>query len=49
MLVYGALFGSGKLLLHETRAGLELLAMGAAGLAIIYRNLSKRGWSAVVD
>jgi len=49
MLIYGALFGVGKLLLHETSTGLELLAMGAIGFAIIYRNLSRRGWSAVVD
>ena len=49
MLIYGALFGVGKLLLHETGTGLELLAMGAIGFAVIYRNLSRRGWSAVVD
>jgi solute:Na+ symporter, SSS family len=49
MLIYGALFGVGKLLLHETTTGLALLAMGVAGFAVIYRNLSRRGWSAVVD
>ena len=49
MLIYGVLFGTGKLLLHETGPGLALLAMGAAGMAIIYRDLSRRGWSAVVD
>ena len=49
MLIYGALFGVGKLLLHETNTGLALLAMGAIGFAVIYRNLSRRGWSAVVD
>ena len=49
MLIYGVLFGTGKLLLHETGPGLVLLAMGAAGMAIIYRDLSRRGWSAVVD
>jgi SSS family solute:Na+ symporter len=49
MLIYGALFGVGKLLLHETSTGLALLAMGAIGFAVIYRNLSRRGWSAVVD
>ena len=49
MLIYGALFGVGKLLLHETGTGLALLAMGAIGFAVIYRNLSRRGWSAVVD
>jgi hypothetical protein len=49
MLIYGALFGVGKLLLRETNTGLALLAMGAVGFAVIYRNLSRRGWSAVVD
>ncbi len=49
MLIYGVLFGVGKILLGETAAGLALLGMGAAGFAIIYWNLSRRGWSAVVD
>ncbi len=49
MLIYGVLFGTGKLLLHETAPGLALLAMGAVGMAIIYRDLSRRGWSAVVE
>lgn len=49
MLIYGALFGTGKMLLHEFQSGLALLAMGAVGLAVIYRDLSKRGWHAVVD
>ena len=49
MLIYGVLFGAGKLLLHEAASGLALLAMGVAGMAILYWNLSRRGWSAVVD
>jgi solute:Na+ symporter, SSS family len=49
MLIYGVLFGTGKLLLHETAPGVALLAMGAAGMAIIYRDLSRRGWRAVVE
>jgi solute:Na+ symporter, SSS family len=49
MLIYGVLFGTGKLLLHETGPGVALLAMGGVGIAIIYRDLSRRGWSAVVD
>src|SRR5262249_53458397 len=36
MLIYGVLFGTGKLLLNQTGAGLALLAMAAAGIAIIY-------------
>ncbi len=49
MLIYGTLFGVGKLILQETGLGLALLAVAVAGLAIIYRDLSRRGWSAVVD
>jgi hypothetical protein len=49
MLIYGVLFGVGKLLLSEFAPASLLLAMAAAGLAIIYWNLSRRGWSAVVD
>ncbi len=49
MLIYGALFGTGKLLLREPAPGLALLGMGGVGLAILYRDLSRRGWHAVVD
>ncbi len=49
MLIYGVLFGTGKMLLHEYQPGLALLAVGLAGLVLIYRDLSKRGWHAVVD
>ncbi len=49
ILIYGVLFGTGKMLLHEFVPGSALLAMGAVGFAILYRDLSKRGWHAVVD
>ncbi|PYT16978.1 MAG: sodium:proline symporter [Acidobacteria bacterium] len=49
VLIYGVLFGVGKLLLHETTIGLGLLACGLAGGVVIYWDLSRRGWSAVVD
>ena len=49
VLIYGILFGTGKLLLHETAIGLVLVAAGLAGGAVIYWDLSRRGWSAVVD
>jgi len=49
MLIYGTLFGTGKLILHEVKEGILLLAIAAVGLGIIYRDLSRRGWSAVVD
>lgn len=48
-LIYGVLFGTGKLLLHEAGVGLALLAMGLAGGAVIYWDLSRRGWNVVVD
>ena len=48
-LIYGVLFGTGKLLLHENGIGLALLGIGLAGGAVIYWDLSRRGWSAVVD
>jgi SSS family solute:Na+ symporter len=49
VLVYGALFGVGKLLLHEVPLGLALLAVGAVAGWIIYRDLSRRGWRTVVE
>jgi len=48
-LVYGVLFGVGKLLLGDTTTGLLLLALGALGGFVIYRDLSRRGWATVVD
>ena len=49
VLIYGVLFGVGKLLLKETGIGLALLAMGLVGGAVIYWDLNRRGWSSVVD
>jgi len=49
VLIYGVLFGTGKLLLHETGLGAGLLACGLACGAVIYFDLSRRGWSAVID
>jgi len=49
VLVYGVLFGVGKLLLHETAPGLLLLGLAAVGGFVIYRDLTKRGWATVVE
>ena len=49
VLIYGVLFGVGKLLLKETASGVALLAAGIAAGALIYWDLSRRGWAAVVD
>ena len=48
-LVYGALFGVGKLLLGHTTTGVLLLALAALGGFVIYRDLSRRGWATVVE
>src|SRR5256885_3528590 len=48
-LVYGVLFGVGKLLLHDTGMGVFLLALAAVGGFVIYRDLSRRGWATVVE
>lgn len=49
VLIYGVLFGAGKLLLHEAGSGVILLTCGFAAGAVIYMDLSRRGWSAVID
>jgi Na+/proline symporter len=49
VLIYGVLFGTGKLLLHETGSGFTLLSCGVVAGAVIYLDLSRRGWSAVID
>ena len=47
-LIYGVLFGTGKLLLAEWSTGLLLLGVGLAGGAVVWWDLSRRGWSSVV-
>ena len=49
VLIYGVLFGVGKLLLQETALGTGLVALGIAAGAVIYWDLSRRGWASVVD
>ena len=49
VLIYGVLFGVGKLLLQETALGFGLIGIGVAAGAVIYWDLSRRGWSSVVD
>ena len=48
-MIYGVLFGTGKLLLGEWPLGFSLLGMGLAGGAVIWWDLSRRGWSSVVE
>jgi len=47
VLIYGILFGAGKLLLGEWTLGFLLLGSGLAGGAVIWWDLSRRGWSTV--
>ena len=49
VLVYGALFGVGKLLLHETAPGVLLIAIATIAGVVIYRDLARRGWKTVVE
>ncbi|HLK48061.1 MAG TPA: sodium:solute symporter family protein [Bryobacteraceae bacterium] len=48
-MIYGALFGTGKVILKEYGTGIALLAMALAGALYIYRDLNKRGWKTVVE
>ena len=49
VLIYGILFGVGKLILKETGMGLAMIAAGVIAGYIIYWDLNRRGWAAVVD
>ena len=49
VLIYGILFGVGKLLLKDYPLGFAITALGIAAGAVIYWDLSRRGWSSVVD
>ncbi len=47
VLIYGILFGSGKLILGQTALGLVYLAIGAASGWWISRDLTRRGWATI--
>jgi Na+/proline symporter len=49
VLIYATLFGVGKLLLKETGLGLGLLAVALLAGAVIYGDLSRRGWRVVAE
>jgi len=49
VLIYGILFGVGKLLLGEPAIGAAMLTAGVAAGVFIYWDLSRRGWRTVVD
>lgn len=49
VLIYGALFGVGKLLLKDYAMGAGMLVVAAIAGYVIYWDLNRRGWSSVVD
>lgn len=49
VMIYGALFGTGKILLKHYTPGILMLGAAIVAALVIYWNLSRRGWSAVVD
>jgi solute:Na+ symporter, SSS family len=48
-LVYGALFGIGKIILKDYASGFSFIAVAAAAAGVIYWDLSRRGWSSVME
>ncbi|MDP9053420.1 MAG: Na+:solute symporter [Acidobacteriota bacterium] len=48
-LIYGALFGIGKIVLKDYATGAVFLAVAIAAAAVIYWDLSRRGWSSVME
>ena len=49
IMIYGSLFGIGKLLLKEYSDGIIFLAVGLAAGAVIYWDLTRRGWKSITD
>jgi SSS family solute:Na+ symporter len=48
-LIYGALFGIGKIILKDYSAGVAFLVLALAAAAVIVWDLSRRGWSSVME
>jgi Na+/proline symporter len=49
VMIYSSLFGIGKIILKETGPGLMFLAAAAFAGGIIYWDLSRRGWSTILE
>jgi len=49
VLIYGALFGTGKLILQEYGLGAGLLGLAALAGWVIYRDLARRGWGTLAE
>lgn len=49
VLIYGTLFGAGKVILKAYASGAVFLLVAAAAGLYIFRDLSRRGWKTVVE
>jgi solute:Na+ symporter, SSS family len=49
MLIYGALFGIGKIILKDYGSGLAFIVLAVAAAGVISWDLSRRGWSSVME
>ncbi len=49
LLIYGSLFGIGKLILKESETGILFLTVALVAGGVIYWDLSRRGWSSVME
>ncbi len=49
VLIYGALFGIGKVILKDYSEGAMFLVIAAVAATVIYWDLSRRGWSSVME
>lgn len=48
-MIYGLLFGIGKIVLEDYSSGFIFLTVGLAAGAVIYWDLSRRGWKSITD
>jgi Na+/proline symporter len=49
ILIYGTLFGAGKVILQETTTGAIYLTCAAVAAATIYWDLNRRGWNTIAE
>lgn len=48
-MIYGSLFGVGKIILKDYTTGALFLALAAVAGFVVYRDLSRRGWQTVLE
>jgi len=49
LLIYSSLFGIGRIILKNYASGAIFLGVAVISAAVIYRDLSRRGWSSVME